>query len=473
MKFKVFGDIIKISMTINNEEQQIKERIKAVLDARELNPEQQAALKEAEEKKQETLDKIKLVLESKEAELEKAADEIAPEFDYEQAAEDIEVEEAAAEAKALFGIQSLWAEFEAELAELPLPPEETSPSVYPRPKYQARTKIGKFFTRDKHRMTMAACIIVFVLLVGVETVSYAIPATVKLTYQSMNKVEKVTLETRARTVGDLKKELIKQGYKINENDAILPAAEAPIKNNMSVRIMKATEATAMVAGTKKTIFLIPGTVEQTLAFNDITYDDDDEITPALDKEVNADTKIVVNEVHYKTTEKREKVKARDKVILDPSIGSGIETRTEGNDGEGIFTYKYKYVNGKKKKTDKEVKEWIVEPHDNTLHLGTSATGNTGEYVVVRTFIANCTAYTAPPGAGGALGLGVHRGTCAVDPRFIPYRSELWVTGYGYAFANDCGGAVKNNVVDLFMNSTAECIQWGRRNMTAYIIQPVS
>ncbi len=50
---------------------------------------------------------------------------------------------------------------------------------------------------------------------------------------------------------------------------------------------------------------------------------------------------------------------------------------------------------------------------------------------------------------------------------------MWVTGYGYAFANDCGGAVKNNVVDLFMNSTAECIQWGRRNMTAYIIQPVN
>ena len=322
-------------------------------------------------------------------------------------------------------------------------------------------------------MTMAAWIVLFVLLVAAETIAYAIPETVYVTYASMKNVEKVTVETRARTVGDLKAELIEQGYKINDNDAILPEPETAIKDEMSVQIMKATEATARIAGQKKTIFLIPGTVEDNLKFNDIRYDDDDEISPKLSKTVDAKTYIVVDEVHYKIKEKKEKVEPVNKVILDPSIASGVEVRTEGNKGEGIFTYKSKYVNGKKTKTDKKVKEWIVEPHDNILHLGTSVTGKSGEYIVVRTFIANCTAYTARPGAGGALGLGVHRGTCAVDPTFVPYRSQMWIEGYGDAFANDCGGAVKGNVVDLFMNSMGECIQWGRRNKTAYILQPVN
>jgi len=137
----------------------------------------------------------------------------------------------------------------------------------------------------------------------------------------------------------------------------------------------------------------------------------------------------------------------------------------------VFTYTTRYVNGEDMGTEREVKEWITEPHDNILRLGTSATGNSGEYIVVRTFVANTTAYTARPGAGGALGLGVHVGTCAVDPNFVSLRSELWIEGYGYAFANDTGGAVKGNVVDLFMNSTAQCIRWGRRNMTAYVIIP--
>ena len=454
---------------------QIKEKITEVLEAHEqdeLDEEQQAVLQRVEEEKQETLDKIKLVLEAKEEELEKAADKIAPEFNYEEAAEEIEIEEAAEKVKALYGIELLWANYEAELAELPLMPERISPSKYPKPKREHKTRIGRYFSRDVHRMTMAAWIIVFALLVGHETVSYAIPETVRVSYQSLTHIEKTTVETRARTVGELREELVKKGYKINEDDAILPAEEAPIKNNMSVRVMEATEVQARIAGQKRTIFLIPGTVEENLAFNEIVYDDNDEISPALDKKVGENTSIVVDEVHYKKAEKQEKVQAVDKVILDPKIQSGVEQKTEGNDGEGIFNYTYKYVNGKKAKTYKKVKEWIVEPHDNILHLGTSVTGETGEYIVTRTFIANCTAYTSRPGAGGALGLGVHRGTCAVDPRFIPYRSELWVTGYGYAFANDCGGAVKNNVVDLYMNSRGECIRWGRRNMTAYILQPV-
>ena len=84
---------------------------------------------------------------------------------------------------------------------------------------------------------------------------------------------------------------------------------------------------------------------------------------------------------------------------------------------------------------------------------------------------NTTAYTARSGARGALGMGVHFGTCAVDPGFVSLRSELWVEGYGYAYACDTGGAVKGNVVDLYMNSRAACVSWGRRNKTAYVIIP--
>jgi 3D (Asp-Asp-Asp) domain-containing protein len=187
--------------------------------------------------------------------------------------------------------------------------------------------------------------------------------------------------------------------------------------------------------------------------------------------VAADTSIVVNEVHYDVAEKNETVEALDKVILDPSLTSGVQETTEGNDGEGIFTYTTRYVNGRKKGTERELKEWITEPHDNVLRLGTSATGQSGEYTVAMTFIANTTAYTARAGARGALGMGVHYGTCAVDPRFVSLRSELWVEGYGYAFACDTGGAVKGNVVDLYMNSRGACVSWGRRNKTAYVIIP--
>ena len=77
--------------------------------------------------------------------------------------------------------------------------------------------------------------------------------------------------------------------------------------------------------------------------------------PALDKKISDDTSIVVNEIHYDVEEKNEVVESVDKVILDPSLTSGVQETSEGNDGEGIFTYTTKYVNGKNKGTERELK----------------------------------------------------------------------------------------------------------------------
>ena len=46
-------------------------------------------------------------------------------------------------------------------------------------------------------------------------------------------------------------------------------------------------------------------------------------------------------------------------------------------------------------------------------------------------------------------------TVAVDPRVIPLGSKVWVKGYGYAIAADTGGAIKGNIIDVYVNSEAE------------------
>jgi len=61
------------------------------------------------------------------------------------------------------------------------------------------------------------------------------------------------------------------------------------------------------------------------------------------------------------------------------------------------------------------------------------------------------------------------GTIAVDPKVIPLGSTLWIEGYGYGIAEDTGGLIKGNIIDLFMDTEEECFQWGRRKVTVYIL----
>jgi peptidoglycan hydrolase CwlO-like protein len=60
-------------------------------------------------------------------------------------------------------------------------------------------------------------------------------------------------------------------------------------------------------------------------------------------------------------------------------------------------------------------------------------------------------------------------TIAVDPRFIPMGSKVYIEGYGYAIAADTGSAIKGNIIDVFFNTEAQALNWGRRNVSIRII----
>lgn len=70
---------------------------------------------------------------------------------------------------------------------------------------------------------------------------------------------------------------------------------------------------------------------------------------------------------------------------------------------------------------------------------------------------------------------VHRGTVAVDPRFVPYGTRMFIVAndgsyvYGLAVAEDCGGDIKRDRMDLYLPTYQECIEFGRRRCTVYFL----
>ena len=105
---------------------------------------------------------------------------------------------------------------------------------------------------------------------------------------------------------------------------------------------------------------------------------------------------------------------------------------------------------------------------------TLADGSTLSFSAVKSMTA--TAYTA--GHGGvdkctATGTSVRVGTVAVDKRVIPLGTKLYIVTndgivYGTAVAEDTG--VKGNKVDLYFDTYQQCINFGRRGCTVYILK---
>jgi 3D (Asp-Asp-Asp) domain-containing protein len=50
-------------------------------------------------------------------------------------------------------------------------------------------------------------------------------------------------------------------------------------------------------------------------------------------------------------------------------------------------------------------------------------------------------------------------TIAVDPRYIPYGTEVIINGNTYV-AEDCGGAIKGNRIDIYFDSHQEALAFG-------------
>ena len=97
-----------------------------------------------------------------------------------------------------------------------------------------------------------------------------------------------------------------------------------------------------------------------------------------------------------------------------------------------------------------------------------------------TMEVKCTAYTTGYDGVGTTtytGTTVHVGVVAVDKTVIELGSRMFITTaegditYGMGVAEDTG--VRGKVVDLFMDTYDECIQFGRRSSILYFLDPVA
>ena len=100
----------------------------------------------------------------------------------------------------------------------------------------------------------------------------------------------------------------------------------------------------------------------------------------------------------------------------------------------------------------------------------SATPAVGEsYLGAFKCTAYCGCYSCSEGYGNMTATGVQARayhTIAVDPSVIPYGTWVVINGVRYR-AEDCGGGVNGNHIDIFFDSHSECESFGVRYLDVY------
>ena len=89
----------------------------------------------------------------------------------------------------------------------------------------------------------------------------------------------------------------------------------------------------------------------------------------------------------------------------------------------------------------------------------------------RSMTVEATAYSAYENNSSrtASGTYVRRGVIAVDPRIIPLGTRVYIPGYGVAIAEDTGGSIIGNRIDIAFDSYGEAMSFGRQVIEIYIL----
>ena len=286
--------------------------------------------------------------------------------------------------------------------------------------------------------------------------------------------KKKTVFTYEKTVGDF---LEKEGIVLKNKDLVSPSLDKEIDKDMKI-VISSPKSYHIKDGDKTLIAEANGyTVADVLDNLNIKLNKLDRVSLPLDEIAKEGMEIKIDRVVVENLENKIEIPFETESRENKDMFEGEKkVITKGEVGQKIESLKNTYVNGLLETTEVLKSEITKDPVKEVVEVGTkkgtvAPNGKNAKRVIVM----QATAYDPTAGSKTAMGTRARVGAVAVDPKVIPLGSKLYIesmdgfASYGYATAEDTGGAIKGNRIDLFYNSNAEANRFGRRNVKVYVL----
>lgn len=302
--------------------------------------------------------------------------------------------------------------------------------------------------------------------------------------------------TFSRTVDDF---ISEAGIELNMEDCLLPAGETELKDGDMIIVRHAIPVTLIVDGHEQKYWTHAHNVNGFLQKNGIMIGDGDHVNPGFTHVLRPDERVEIIRANVEYVRQREPIPYSTLRVNNTALDRGIvKLKQEGAEGE-----KEKLIAVVEQESGavshNVLSEHIIrEPVPRIMEYGENTILNRGgrNFEFSQALYVEATAYCpGTPGSGCPLNEQGHAyctgsyndgytftGTyavagdgslenphiIAVDPAIIPLHSLLYLEGYGFAHAEDRGGAIKGLTIDLLFDRHEDALLFGRRELKVYL-----
>lgn len=314
--------------------------------------------------------------------------------------------------------------------------------------------------------------------------------------------------TTSSTVKDF---LVEKKIDIVDHLYVSPATNTQIENGMKITVRTPQEVIILDNGVEKKVKTGNLLVADILKEYGYKLQEQDYAVPDLDESIAYKGKnepvIIINRVYHKTITEVATIPFDIETKENAKMPKGTaKVLQEGQDGSKTVVTGITVMNDVEVESHIISEEIVKKPVNRVLEVGTkiedkaasvvaslnevsktgSSSSNSNGAIngrrIKRVITMNATAYDASFESNGswgpvtALGTSLRPGVVAVDKNVIPLGTRLYIEStdgwpsYGMAVAEDTGGAIKGNRIDLFFSSPSTVSDFGRRVVKVYVLE---
>jgi len=274
--------------------------------------------------------------------------------------------------------------------------------------------------------------------------------------------------------GSLASFLKAQGVVVTKDDHVHPGLSSSVSDGMQVVIEHPVTVHLMDGRAETDIVTYAHSVNELFAEQNIVLGAADHVEVPMNATLQDGETIVI---HRRETN----VRSKTQVIPFQTIRQRTDQLFQGQ--EHVLTYGVKgllelkttsvFVDGRQlhAETSKSIQK---QPVAQVIEIGTKprtysiSSRSSSPGLIERQITVVATAYCG--GGRTATGEFAGPGVIAVDPRVIPLGTKLYVPGVGIVHAEDTGGAIVGNRIDVWFSTEAQAVAWGVRTITIYVVQ---